>query len=236
MGLQREGKSRLPRATPMSYPTALFNKWSRWLGRIENEQLRDLLINRHIFKQFQECTAPHVGTHQGAELAEWMVQNYIAFAATAIRRMIERPKKSWKSISLRILLEDMAANDTVLTRHRYRSLYKNPVASRFADRDFNTITRSKTASHLSATRIRRDIREIENACAPVERLVNKVVGHTEEDRRKIGKIRYGQIDRAIDLLEATFRRYSLLVNGSVSDPLVPLDDIDVRGDLKRIWP
>lgn len=224
----------------MSRPANQFKKWSGWLDRIEKEQLRDLLINRHIFKQLQEYTAPHVGTYQGAELSEWMVQNYIAFAATAIRRMIEPPRKKpnpkWKSISLVILLKDLAANDTVLTRQRYRSLYQKSVALPFADRDFNKIARNKKASHVSAARIQRDIKEIEAACRPVERLVNKVVAHTEADRRKVGKIRYGQIDKAIDLLEATFQRYSLLVHGSVCDPLVPLDDIDVRADLKKIWP
>jgi hypothetical protein len=67
----------------------LYRKWAGWLRRIENEQLRDLIINRHFFKQLQECTAPHVGTYKGADISEWMVQNYVAFAATAIRRMTE---------------------------------------------------------------------------------------------------------------------------------------------------
>lgn len=215
---------------------ALYKKWSGWLKRIEKEQLRDLLINRHIFKQFQECTAPHVRTYQGAELSEWMVQNYIAFTATAIRRMIEKPKKNWKSISLRILLEDLADNATVLTRQRYRNLYKNSVVLPFADRDFNKIAGNKKDSHVSKARIQRDIEEIVAACRPVERLVNKVVAHTEADRRKVGKIKHAQIDKATELLEATFQRYSLLVHGSVCDPLVPLKDIDVRADLKKIWP
>ena len=216
--------------------TVLYKKWSGWLDRIAQEQLRDLLINRHIFKQLQECTAPHVGTHRGAELSEWMVQNYIAFAATTIRRMIERPSLRWKSISLRILLQDLAENDAVLTRQRYRSLYKNSIALPFADRDFNDIARNKKVSHVTASRIRRDIKEIEAVCDPVEQLVNKVVAHTEADRRRIRKVKFGQIDQAIDLLETTFQRYALLIHGKVCDPLVPLDDIDVRADLRRIWP
>lgn len=215
---------------------AMYRKWSGWLARIEKEQLRDLLINRHVFKQLQECTAPHVGTYRSAKLFEWMVQNYIAFAATAIRRMIEQPNKKWKSISLRILLEDLAANDTVLTRQRYRTLYKNSIALPFADRNFNKIARNKRTSYVTAARIGRDIKEIEAACAPVERLVNKIVAHSEADRRKVGKIKYGQIDLAINLLEATFQRYSRLIHGSVCNPLVPLDNLDVRADLKRIWP
>ncbi len=219
---------------------SLYKKWGRWLERIETDQLRDLLINRHIFHQLQECTTPYIGTHQGAALSEWMVQNHIAFTGTAIRRMIEpprtKPNPKWRSLSLVILLEDMAANDAVLSRQRYRGLYRNSATLQFADRDFNRIARSERANYVKATCIRRDIREIEVACGPVERLVNKVVAHTEEDRRKVGKIKYDQIDRAIDLLESTFQRYSLLVNGSVCDPPVPLDDIDVREDLKRIWP
>lgn len=214
----------------------LYRKWRRWLERIENDQLRDLLINRHIFHQLGECTAPYIGTYQGAELSEWMVQNYIAFAGTAIRRMIEKPNRSWRCVSLRILLEDMASNDTVLTRERYKNLYKNSVAAKFADRDFNRIARNQRATHVTAARIRRDIQQIETASAPVKRLVDKLVAHTEEDRRKIGKLKYAQIDSAIELLEATFQRYSLLVNGSVCDPLVPLEDVDVRADFKKIWP
>lgn len=215
---------------------ALFRKWNGWLDRIEQEQLRDLLTNRHIFRQFQECTAPHVGTWRGAELSRWMVQNYLAFAATAVRRMVERPKKGWKSVSLRILLEDLAANDTALTRRRFRSLYEDSAALPQADRDFNGITRNKRAGHLTSARIKRDIAQLEAACRPVERLVNKVVAHTEADRRKLGRTSFPQIDGAIDLLQATFQRYSLLVRGRMCDEIVPLGDIDVRADMKRIWP
>jgi hypothetical protein len=58
-----------------------------------------------------------------------MVQDYIAFTAKVIRRVIEKPKRCRRSISLRILLEDKAANDIVLTSKRYRSLYKNLVTN-----------------------------------------------------------------------------------------------------------
>jgi hypothetical protein len=217
---------------------ALFRKWRRWLSRIRSDQLQDLLINRHIFCQLRECTRPYVGTAQGALLADWMRQNYVAFASTAIRRMVEPPQKKPKprqrSVSLVILLEDMATNDTVITRRRFRAMYRNPIARQFADRDFDSITRRRAAPYLSASRIRRDIREMKGTCAPVIRLVNKVVAHTEEDRRRIGKLKYGQVDRAIDLLEATFRRYSLLLEGRYTES--PTKDFDVESDLKLIWP
>src|SRR5687768_14742871 len=92
----------------MSPSNDLYRKWTDWLDRIENDQLLNLVINRHIFTQVREVAAPYVGQQQGAELLHWMVQNYIAFASTAIRRMIEAPNRKWRSISLVILLEDLA--------------------------------------------------------------------------------------------------------------------------------
>src|SRR4051794_11478510 len=99
----------------MSSAPPPFDKWQAWLDRIEHEQLIGLLINRHKFACLNEVVGPYVGSYQGADLHEWMTQNYVAFAATAIRRMMEKPHPRWESISLRILLEDLAANDSLLT-------------------------------------------------------------------------------------------------------------------------
>jgi|SRR5271157_1137345 len=221
----------------MARVTPLIRKWRRWLKRIEREQLQDLLINQHFFHQFRDHTAScHERRTEHAEFAEWIVQSYTAFVATAIRRIVETPSKRWKSISLRILLEDMAKNDIELTRERFLRLYRGSSARRFGDRDFNRITRKKGASRLTSSRISRDIKELERACAAVHRLVNKVVAHTEEDRRKIGRMRYGDFDKAIDKIVVTFDRYALLLNGKNSQPLVPLDDYDISESLKLLWP
>ncbi len=220
----------------MARVTPLIRKWRRWLERIEREQLQDLLINQHFFHQFRDHIACRAERDEHAEFTEWIVQIHTAFVATAIRRIVETPSKKWKSISLRILLEDMAKNDTELTRKRFLHLYRRSSAKRFGDRDFNTITREKGASRLTSSRITRDIKELERACAPVHRLVNKVVAHTEEDRRKIGRQRFRDFDKAIEKIVVTFQRYALLLNGKNSQPLVPLDDYDISESLKLIWP
>jgi hypothetical protein len=214
----------------------LMLKWRRWLDRIENDQLRDLLINQHIFHQFRSRIAPYVGGAHGAELASWMGQNYVAFAATAIRRMVEQPRNKWKSISLIILLKELAANNSLLTRKRFRSLWKATVPDRFANKAFAAITRSKVATTMSAARINRDIRALEAASRKIKKLVDKVVAHTETDLRKVPRVRYADIDKAIDLLHETYTRYRLLLEGRCPNPLVPLTDYDVQPDLKRIWP
>jgi len=85
-------------------------------------------------------------------------------------------------------------------------------------------------------RIERDIAALKRAAGPVKRLVDKVVAHTEEDRRLVGKCRYSDLDEAIDLLEETFRRYRRLIHGSCPEPLGFLRDFNVTNDLRKIWP
>lgn len=211
-------------------------KWRRWLDRIENDQLQDLLINRHIFHQFRDCITPHLKSNRGSNLSSWMAQNYVASATTAIRRVVEPVNARWKSISLVILLTELAANESLLTRDRFRKMHKNSVTKRFADRDFARIAGSKTATHVSKSKINRDICALMAVAKKIKKLVDKVIAHTEEDRRKIPCLYYGQIDKAVDIINEIFQRYSLLLKGSFPSHTAILNDFDVAEDLKQIWP
>jgi hypothetical protein len=220
----------------MASSTPLIRKWRRWLKRIEQEQLQDLLINQHFFNEFRAHYASHGHGADHAELAEWIVQAHIAFIATAIRRIMEKPNRSWNSISLRILLEDMAKNDTELTRERYLAMYRGASRERFGNRDFDQIVRRSGAKKMAAHRINRDLKELDHICMSVFRLVNKVIAHTEQDRRKIGKTKYGDFDKAIGKIVVTFQRYDLLINGKTGESLVPLDEYDISDSLNVLWP
>jgi len=220
----------------MASSTPLIRKWRRWLKRIEQEQLQDLLINQHFFNEFRAHYASHGHRADHAELAEWIVQAHTAFVATAIRRITEKPNRSWKSISLRILLEDMAQNDTELTRGRYLAMYRGSSRERFGNRDFDQIARKRGAKKLTARRINSDIKELDHVCRSIFRLVNKVVAHTEEDRRRIGKTRYGDFDKAIRKIVTTFQRYDLLINGKICEPFVPVDEHNISDSLNVLWP
>ena len=236
-----------------------FRKWRRWLDRILVEQLTGLIGSQQVFRQLGACTAPYAGTTRSADLAAWMTQGYIAFAATTVRRMLEEPTRPPKpklcptcgttivkpkpqdSLSLVVLLRDIEhaieQNATLFTRSSLRKRYTDKnLPARFGGRDFNKISRSKTAKALSASRVRREIDTLNRVARPVRRLVNKAVAHTSRDRRKLGRTTFQQLNDAIDALAETYRLYSILIVGSCPDPLVPEDEYDVVADFKRVWP
>jgi hypothetical protein len=197
-----------------------------------------LLINRHVYRQLADGFAGRFREDDGHALFDWSQQVYIAFAATAIRRMAE---KGWvtksgkrKSVSLVGLLEDMGSSVDVLTRERFGRLYPRHVPSGLVDRDFEGIVRCRKKTEMPPGRIKRDIREIVRVCAPIRRLTDKSVAHSDRDRRTVGKVSIRQIDNAVNVLEATYRRYCLLVNGVVRSG-VPLADYDVSQDVRRLF-
>lgn len=239
--------------------SALLRKWQRWLKRIRDEQLSDLLINKHIFKQLCDCTVPYAGTCQSSELAGWMKQCYIAFAATAVRRMLEEPAhppkpkrcpkcdhiivtpKPKKSLSLIALLRDIEQsiekNPSLFTRSWFRKLYTDEnLPNQLADRDFNKITRRKSAKTLSASRVRRDIDALYRIACPVRRLVNKAIAHTSLDRRKVGCPKYKQLNDAIRALTDTYEIYWLLIFETEPIRLMPPGSYNVTDDFNKIWP
>jgi len=206
--------------------------WRKKLKRIFEEQLQDLLINRHVFRQARQAWAAHANPYDGAELAQAMVQTYIAFAATAVRRLAEprpkNPRKGQRTLSLVILLEELLDNFKDLSRSSYIAQYpKNSIVYPLAGKHFDEIAGRKNSRHMPASRLRADIAKLKRAAAPTKRLVDKVIAHTEEDRRRKGRPTLEKIDKAIDLVVEVYERYHLLLTARSFEPLRIIDDVDV---------
>ncbi len=227
----------------------LFAKWSRWLDQIKNE-LIELVVQQRHFHELQDTIAPHVGEDTGVELARWIAQAYYAYACLAVRRLVEGPKSNVPkkgdpklTISLVVLLEDLATNNSELIRARTRRLYLrhmrhlgDDVAIRAADRDFDQVARKKRGREISVSRIKRDIASIRKAAKRIKRRVDKVYAHTERDRRRIGKpLRLVEIDAAIKTLVEMHRLYALLIQGRDVRGLAPAE-FEISSDLRKIWP
>lgn len=176
------------------------------------------------------------------------------------------PKKGQASLSLVILLEQIKRHPSLLTRANYHRRYKKrhpvfydpyipmqavvnafgiqPRARQTAyslllqgvNQNFARIAQRKGAVDLVAT-LDRDLERMQRHAAPIKRLVNKVIGHTELDRRKKGRQTYNQLNRAIDTLIETYERWYqfLHLRRDTRIPSIPKEH-DVTAELKRIWP
>ncbi|OAI38685.1 hypothetical protein AYO40_01640 [Planctomycetaceae bacterium SCGC AG-212-D15] len=242
----------LPSSPPPPKPRTLFLRWRQWLNRLDDE-FAELLRNRRHFRALQAIWNANLGRIERAEIGRWMVQGYVAYACTTIRRLAEPPSNRRPPsnpridprlcISLIILLREIQTHAVLFTRARLRNIYvrANPdrqtVFERVADRDFNAVARNSRASSLPSRRIDQDVMAICRATRSIDRFVNKTIAHHERHRRRVGRpIRYGEIDRTIDVLLECFKRYHLFVVGRGANPERDDDDVDIRPDLARLWP
>jgi hypothetical protein len=236
---------------PLPTPGRLFQRWRRWLKRIEGEFI-ELLVQQQHLHALQEIWNLNVGKLQRPEIGRWMAQSYVAYACTTIRRLVEPPKKSPPKspkkdpklcISLVILLREVQDNAALFTRDRLRRVYTRGNRSRtevfecVADQVFDDVVQNSRAQSLPPARIDRDVRAISRATRSIERFVNKKIAHHERHSGRVGRpIRFDEIDGAIRVLVDYFKRYSLFVAGRWCDPRLEGDDWDIRPDLKRLWP
>jgi hypothetical protein len=136
-----------------------------------------------------------------------------------------------------ILLDDIATHNKNLTRQSYLKMYRRrSIQERFGDRDFSRLAGSDAARIVPKQRIRADISAIRRAARPLKRFTDKVVAHTEEDRRRIGRPMWRHIDHTVTLIGDVYKRYYLLLTARSFDPFAVEESIDVAEELSTLWP
>src|SRR5438552_5059014 len=76
--------------TPLS-PGRLFARLRRWLKRLD-EELFELRRQQRHFRALQDIWTLNMGKISRPEIGRWMAQGHVAFACSAIRRLVEDPK------------------------------------------------------------------------------------------------------------------------------------------------
>jgi len=216
------------------------------LDTIFERQLKELLIHRHIFRQFADVTRPYVGSQHGAVLADWITGNYVAFAATTVRRMCDRTRQTHSLIRF---LGDVKKNCQQFSRLRMRQQFVDSLpkfaGQRFvdglpnraedkADEMFDYGTGTPGLQQLSRTIVEQDISVVNTATEAVTDVTNGWIAH-DSKTTVVSSLNHGSLNSAIDILESVFSRYYALVTGN-KPPFVPLDDFDCKDELQRVWP
>ena len=213
----------------------LLQVWSR--------QFYGLLAHRHIYRQFVSVRKEnaHKEPQQPKALVGWIVDNYIAFATTTIRKVVDPDKQT---VSLRRILEEVKPNASLFTQERMQTLFQesgciNPDQLMMTKADemfFSCVGASNgQCTVLSEGTVKNDIKSINRAAESVKKLVNERIAH-DDKQTKIESFSLNDLDTAIDTLYSVFERYYGLVTAQ-RPPECDLEcDYNCTEEFQLIWP
>jgi hypothetical protein len=214
----------------------MYSGWADTLEKIEYRQLGRLLLHQRTYQQLSPAWDRHIGEHRAAELMWFMYDGYIAFAASAMRRMVDR---SSDSISLSNLLTDLKRPESLalLSRESFLGRFSDhrnlPVYLLVQDLYFSA---TDGEPDLTADKIDEHLTQITDAVAPVRRLVNKGIAHSDITAEVATT--HAELDMAIATFVSVFDKYSILIRCRSIQTHV--ENIKVGGDvsefIQHIWP
>ncbi len=210
-----------------------FQRLDQWLTVIENDIVQ-LRASQYIFWEVQKIVSGNPKVNVENAFHEWMGAVYANSMSVGIRRLVDGDRKN-KSISFVRLLKEIQRHPSILSRVRYRSVFgargKLPVSS--ADNDFDRHV-GLGEDHVSQEAITKEIKDLRDATVGLNRYVDKRVAHY--DRREFKEIlTFGDIDDALDHLEAMLRRYILLFRAADLISATPCFQYDWKVIFRVPW-
>jgi hypothetical protein len=211
-------------------------KWRREYWIIYRDVVR-LFHNRHMFREFTKMVRTNPKLQEPNSFLDSLVENYVAAMAVGIRRQSDRDTRS---VSMYLLLEDVARHALVLTRTWYVATYvtgKRREDRRFYAREANaTFDRFATrkGSRLSAALVRRDQHRLLRAARRIQHYVNRRVAHRDM-RRFSTQLTFRDLHDALDEIGALLQRYSLLLTGGELLQVEPLVQDNWKAVFQEPW-
>ncbi len=201
-------------------------KWQREIVRIRTAVVR-LLDHRRWNRIYEEVVRANPRLHPGIPVLDYFRNVYADYAVMAVRRQV-RPDRD--SVSLAGLLEDLAANSTLITCAWTRQLYEQPLASgerypqhmahTLADGTFAQFADS-TGDRLDAALVIADIDRLKAATIKILEHGDRVVAH--DDKRAASGATFDDLNAAVDTIEEVTKRYVLLLTGESMLQMTPID-------------
>lgn len=208
------------------------------LEAIQQRQLEDLLIHRHIFRQFADATQSYVGSQRSAVLSDWIAGNYVAFAVTAVRRIVDNRSDVH---SLMRFLHKLKKDCSPVSRQRMRQKFIDAlppsatnIAIEKADELFDFGVGQSGLNVLTDAVIDADIAALKQASKQIAEAANCWIAHDSRSPT-VSSLSYGELNSAIDMLELIYSRYYALIMAR-KPTFSPLDHYDCRDEFRRIWP
>lgn len=204
----------------------------RWLHRLRvcYRQVQDLLVRRQMFQEFRTLVEGNERLKKAdSTFFDWLALNYSDAVVIGVRRQLDRDPRS---VSLQLLLEDIAVTPELVSRRSFVSRFRGPrptdtEAGRDERRQFRQIGNQrfdqlvgKGRRSLTPADVRRDLQRLEAAERTLRRFANKRVAH-----RDFAALRrlptFAELHAAIDVLSDIVVRYLHLLGLDEAPRLLP---------------
>jgi hypothetical protein len=183
-------------------------KWTRWIDRISSEVVSSL-VDREVYDQWSAVVRDNPKLDVNSRFMSFVWSSYFDKQVLVVRRQVQRNKQS---ISLVRLLHEVAEYGPHLTREAFVTSYTKPEFRdtwREGHRLFDTFA-GRGGKHVSAVRVQADVARLVRLSRGLHYLSDKWLAHSDT-RRRLPRLGFRQLDRSLDALYATWRRYHVLV-------------------------
>jgi hypothetical protein len=191
------------------------HRWVVWMKRISEEMVK-CAFDRYIFDRwwFIINENPDIDINNTFVTLIW--SSYFQRQAMTARRQVKIDRNT---ISLVCLLNDIANDDTYITRDKFLSYHVNPDLEqtcyqrtyREASRFFDSFA-GRGKPHISGERVRRDIQRLKQVALQLERYADKWIAHSDSKRRW-PRLSFEKLNKTLDLLIGMWKRYHNIAAG-----------------------
>jgi hypothetical protein len=184
-----------------------FKKWCDWLNTIRDD-VQTLYFYRYIFQGVVDIVSGNEQLDTQSPFFGFLERIYGDSVVMGIRRQL---KVHDNSISLAILLIEVAAKSELVTRSDFFEVFKDYGSPRIDQIRHETFNRFALpgSPHIDPVRIEADLQLLKERCEAAEDYADRRIAHW--DRRQPGfSLTFDDVSKAIDTLGELVRRYYLL--------------------------
>jgi hypothetical protein len=199
-------------------------RWIRWLGKPQSGGIWDdiipMLASRQIWERYMEIVQANPAIQSPANFHQWVRVNYVVAQALAIRRQVDRDKRT---VSLRRLMDEIIDRPEVVSRERYLSLYEEAGLGDIGAKDWERLVGSR--DYLDPAEVEQDVADLVAASGPIRELVNKQIAHRDQQALR-SDVTFNQLHTVIDMLAELYVKYVRLLSATSTSMKVAMDAWD----------
>lgn len=217
--------------TTQQYYAQLRRKWRRWVKRLRPE-VQDLVVSRYIYEVLGRIVQANKLVQSPNDFHTWVSRNYAFTAAVGVRRLADLTQPR-RTISMAILLDDIARHPAAITRTSHVRRY-SPDMRDAGEWWFDKFA-GKGEKTLSSSIPTEDLRQITSAQQRIRVFVNQRIAHLSKRNTRRLPLKLREVHDTIGLIERTYLRYTILLEASAPPTLLPTWQYDWKSVFYRPW-